>query len=425
MKKVIRWLTALAAIPCALLLALAIFYQIQLPDRFSVTQGQTLQFEDQSIEVSARMKKGVVETSLSAGNSYQAELKLFGILPVKQVTISVVEETEVIPCGTPFGIKMFTDGVVVVGMSSVDAEKGAINPAANAGIKIGDVIVSINGATVNTNEEVAAEVERSNGEAMDFVVRRDNLTFHVDVTAVKSISEERYKLGAWVRDSSAGIGTMTFYEPESGIFGGLGHAVCDIDTGDVLPLQSGEVVPVDLSGVVRGEVGQPGELRGSFAKGDTLGTLTQNGETGVYGQLRNFTTSQEAMQVAMKQEVHTGDAQIITTIDDGGYQYYDVQIEKVHFNDGSPTRNLIVKITDETLLEKTGGIVQGMSGSPIIQDGKLVGAVTHVFVNDPTRGYGIFAENIMGTLIARQDQCISIGAKQEFLTGILVWRQPF
>ena len=228
-------------------------------------------------------------------------------------------------------------------------------------------------------------------------MRRGNLTFSVEVTAVKSVSEERYKLGAWVRDSSAGIGTLTFYDPGSGIFGGLGHAVCDIDTGEILPLQSGEVVPVNISGVVRGEVGEPGELRGSFAKGSVLGTLAQNGETGVYGQMRGFLTNQEAMSVAMKQEVHTGSAQIITTIDSGGYQYYDVQIEKVHFNDGSPTRNLIVRITDETLLEKTGGIVQGMSGSPIIQDGKLVGAVTHVFVNDPTRGYGIFAENMLKT----------------------------
>ncbi len=397
MRKAIRWMAALAAIPCALLLALAVFYEIQLPDRFSVTQGQALQLEEQSIEVAPRVQKGVVATSLSAGNSYQAQLKLLGILPVKQVTISVVEESEVIPCGTPFGIKMFTDGVVVVGMSSVDAAKGAVNPAAQAGIKTGDVIVSINGAAVNSNEEVAAEVERSGGESMDFVVRRGNLTFSVEVTAVKSVSEERYKLGAWVRDSSAGIGTLTFYDPGSGIFGGLGHAVCDIDTGEILPLQSGEVVPVNISGVVRGEVGEPGELRGSFAKGSVLGTLAQNGETGVYGQMRGFLTNQEAMSVAMKQEVHTGSAQIITTIDSGGYQYYDVQIEKVHFNDGSPTRNLIVRITDETLLEKTGGIVQGMSGSPIIQDGKLVGAVTHVFVNDPTRGYGIFAENMLKT----------------------------
>ncbi|MCI8497387.1 MAG: SpoIVB peptidase [Clostridiales bacterium] len=397
MKKAIRWLTALAAIPCALLLALAAFYEIQLPDRFSVTQGQVLHLDSQGIEVAAKTKKGVVETSVSAGNSYQAQLKLMGLLPVKQVTISVVEETEVVPCGSPFGIKMFTDGVVVVGMSSVDTAKGAVNPADQAGIKVGDVISSINGATVNTNEEVAAEVERSNGETMDFVVRRGNLTFHVEVTPAKSVSEGRYKLGAWVRDSSAGIGTMTFYDPESGIFGGLGHAVCDIDTGEILPLQSGEVVPVDISGVVRGEVGEPGELRGSFAKGATLGILTQNGETGVYGQLRSFPESGEAVKVAMKQEIHTGDAQIITTIDGEGYQYYDVQIEKVHFNDGSPTRNLIVKITDETLLSKTGGIVQGMSGSPIIQDGKLIGAVTHVFVNDPTRGYGIFAENMLKT----------------------------
>lgn len=235
-------------------------------------------------------------------------------------------------------------------------------------------------------------------------VRRGNLTFSVNVTPAKSASENRYKLGAWVRDSSAGIGTMTFYDETSGIFGGLGHAVCDIDTGEILPLQSGEVVPVDINGVVKGVSGEPGELRGSFAKGETLGALTQNGETGVYGKLRNFTAQEERVEVAMKQDVHTGAAQIITTIDGSGPQYFDVELEKVHFNDSSPTRNIIVKITDEKLLEQTGGIVQGMSGSPIIQDGKLVGAVTHVFVNDPTRGYGIFAENMLKTAATVEEE---------------------
>jgi len=261
---------------------------------------------------------------------------------------------------------------------------------------MGDVLVSIDGTAVNTTEQVAGIIESAGDRTLYFIIRRDNITFDVRFRCEKSVNENRYKAGMWVRDSSAGIGTLTFYVPGSNVFGGLGHAICDVDTGEILPLSSGEVVPARIYSVIRGMSGEPGELRGGFEAG-TLGNLTVNGETGIYGFLTKTPTIGDVVQVAMKQQVKTGYAQILTTIDGTTPELFDVQIDQVRYNDSSPTRNMVIVITDKKLLEKTGGIVQGMSGSPILQDGKLVGAVTHVFVNDPTRGFAIFAENMLKT----------------------------
>ncbi len=259
------------------------------------------------------------------------------------------------------------------------------------GIKTGDVIVSIDGETVTTTEQVASIVEESSGKTMTFHIRRDNIAFDIRFTPALSVNESRWKAGLWVRDSSAGIGTLTFFDPESQVFGGLGHAVCDVDTGEILPISSGEIVPARIYSVVKGAVGTPGELRGGFEAG-SLGSLRTNGETGIYGELSTAPADGQAVPVAMKQQVHTGQAQVLTTIHGTTPKLYDIRIDQVRYNDSAPTRNMVIVITDEELLEQTGGIVQGMSGSPILQDGMLVGAVTHVFVNDPTKGFAIFAE---------------------------------
>ena len=369
-----------------------------IPDRFSVVEGENFSIESGipvDVQPSVVSADSVEASVATAGHSYKVDLKLLGLFPVKQVTVDVVKGTTVIPCGTPFGIKMFTDGVLIIGMSTVDTEAGSVNPAKDAGLELGDVIVSIDGKGVMSNEDVSKIISQCDGSPLVLSVRRDNMTFDVSFTPAFSKSDGCYKLGAWVRDSSAGIGTLTFYEPESMVFGGLGHGICDMDTGEILPLMSGEIVPAVIGGINPGKVGQPGELRGSFSSDKDMGVLTQNGETGVYGILDTAPSAHEPMQVAMRQQVQEGSAQILTTIDGETPQYYDITIEKVNFNDNSPTKNMVIRITDQELLDKAGGIVQGMSGSPIIQNGMLVGAVTHVFVNDPTRGYGIFAENML------------------------------
>ena len=404
MKKMNRGVCGFLALNCGLLLGYIVTLSNSLPEQFSVVEGTDL-YLNGAVEAGAPRTasgKAVEATSLTAGSSYTAPLKLFGLFPVKDVAVKVVDLPVVVPCGTPFGIKIFTDGVLVVGMSDVDTANGPSNPARSAGIKAGDVILTINGKTVTTNEQVAEMVEQSGGKTMTFHIRRDNIAFDVKFVPAKSVNENRWKAGLWVRDSSAGIGTLTFYDPQSKTFGGLGHAVCDVDTGEILPLSTGEIVPARIFGVQKGVSGTPGELRGGFETG-TLGQLTVNSETGIFGSLTNLPSAVQTVPVCMKQQVKTGAAQILTTIDGTKPEWFDIRIDQVHYNDSSPTRNMVIVITDEELLEKTGGIVQGMSGSPILQDGKLVGAVTHVFVNDPTKGFAIFAENMLKTASSAVD----------------------
>lgn len=397
MHKTVRVLCGMLSVTCALLFGSIFFLGNSMPEQFSVVTGYDLSLNG-AVTVGAQNQTGKQESvsSMSAGSSYTASLRLFGLFPIKNVTVKVVDSTNVIPCGTPFGIKIFTDGVLVVSMSDVDTASGPKNPAREAGIKVGDVIESIDGTTVKTTEQVADLIENAGDRTMTFHIRRDNISFDVSFRCEKSVNENRYKAGLWVRDSSAGIGTLTFYIPGSNVFGGLGHAICDVDTGETIPLSSGEVVPAKIYSIVKGISGEPGELRGGFEPG-SLGNLTINGETGIYGTLTNTPVLNDSIPVAMKQQVKTGYAQMLTTIDGTTPELYDIKIEQIRYNDSSPTRNMVIVITDEKLLEKTGGIIQGMSGSPILQDGKLVGAVTHVFVNDPTRGFAIFAENMLKT----------------------------
>ena len=227
-------------------------------------------------------------------------------------------------------------------------------------------------------------------------IKRGGVESEIRFCAVRSQSERCYKAGIWVRDSSAGIGTMTFYDPETQMIAGLGHAVCDVDTGDIVPIASGEIVPARIYSVTKGQSGIPGELRGGFETG-SYGPLLVNGITGVYASCRTETITGERVEVALKQEIEEGEAKIYTTIRGKQPQWYRIRITQIRHRDENATRNMVIEITDEELLESTGGIVQGMSGSPIVQNGKLIGAVTHVLVNDPTKGYAIFAENMLET----------------------------
>ncbi len=399
MKKCIKSICVVCAFLCGLVLTAVTMLSRSTPEQFNVVEGHTLRLPGAVSVTDQKTAAGqsVSASAVSAGSSYQATLKLFGLFPLKNVKVKVVDQPLVIPCGVPFGIKMYTDGVLVVSMSDVDTAAGPFNPARSAGIKTGDVIVSIEGETVTTTEQVARIVEESGGRTMTFHIRRDNIAFDIRFTPALSVNENRWKAGLWVRDSSAGIGTLTFYDPETNVFGGLGHAVCDVDTGEILPISSGEIVPARIYSIVKGVSGTPGELRGGFESG-SLGSLNVNGETGIYGALSAAPVNEQPIPVAMKQQVHTGEAQVLTTLHGTTPKLYNIRIDQVRYNDSSPTRNMVIVITDPELLEQTGGIVQGMSGSPILQDGMLVGAVTHVFVNDPTKGFAIFAENMLKSM---------------------------
>lgn len=332
--------------------------------------------------------------SLQNETPREAQVRLLGVIPVKSISLESAEEPQVMVCGAPFGIKMEAKGVIVVGTADITGNGKSINPASEAGLQVGDVIYKAGGQEVSQNDQLAKIFESSAGQPVTIEAQREGKDFTAVLTPVFSETDGQYKGGLWVRDSTAGIGTLTFCDPDTSVFGGLGHGICDVDTNQLMPLGSGEILPVTISGVIRGQRGAAGELQGYFSSDLAIGEMSANTDTGVYGTLYDLPDTGEMLPIAMKQEVRAGEAQILTTIDGEEPRLYDAEIQSVNYDENQLTKNLIIKVTDPELLQKTGGIVQGLSGSPILQNGKLVGAVTHVLVNDPEKGYGIFAETM-------------------------------
>ena len=297
--------------------------------------------------------------------------------------------------GYPIGLKLYADGVVIVGTEAVDTDNGAVNTAEKAGLKLGDIIKKVNGNEVKSNSQVSSIIEKSAGQELTFEVERKDKRFEVSFKAEFSQSEQRYKAGIWIRDSSAGIGTVTFCTKDGG-FASLGHAVCDIDTKSTIPISQGESTEAKLTGFIKGQNGSAGELCG-YLENESTGVIYSNDSLGVYGCFNSLPDNQTLYEIASINEVKTGEAEMITTIENGVTDSYSVVIEKVDAK-SEDNKNLVIRITDRRLIEKTGGIIQGMSGSPIIQNGKLIGAVTHVFLNDATGGFGIFAETMLNKL---------------------------
>lgn len=288
----------------------------------------------------------------------------------------------VIPVGRAVGIKLFSDGVVVVGTSEVAGADGAVNPAKACGLREGDVITHINSCAVDSIEEVTALLQKLEGSPMSIRALRQEQEIQLTAQAVFCPADSTYKLGAWIRDSMAGIGTITYFDPDTGTFGALGHGINDVDTALLMPLSAGSVLPATVAAVQRGEPGAPGLLRGVFDNGSTLGTLSANTAGGIFGILTDTAwIDGTAMETATRSEIHTGPATILSNIGGDTVEEYSVEITKIFRASEKDTRDCLITVTDPRLLEATGGIVQGMSGSPIIQDGKLLGAVTHVCVN--------------------------------------------
>lgn len=321
---------------------------------------------------------------------YDVELKFLGVLPLKTMSVDVLDSDVVIPSGDAVGIKIHTDGVLVVKLASAETENGEIHtPAKDAGLQVGDIITAVDGTKVKNSDHFSALADEKGkqGFTLDFVRGTEKISTRMQPV----YSGGHYKIGAWIRDSTAGIGTMTFIKPDSGVFASLGHGISDADTGSLLTVSDGSVTNCRISSVSPGTKGSPGELHGVFADNDN-GVIMQNSNVGIYGKCgTNSFACASTVKIASRFEVKTGSAKILSTVDSQGPAEYDIEIEKVMTN-SSDAKGMIIRVTDERLLGKTGGIVQGMSGSPILQNGKIVGAVTHVFINDPTRGYGIFIE---------------------------------
>jgi stage IV sporulation protein B len=327
------------------------------------------------------------------------ETASIAVLKAPRPTLSDHVETltvgsTVIPVGKAVGIKLFSDGVLVVGLSPVETASGASYPGRDCGLKAGDVITHINGSEVNTIEQVQTLVAQQEGEPLTIQAMRGQRQLQLKAAAVEN-DKGVYQLGVWLRDSMAGIGTMTFYDPDSGVFGALGHGINDVDTAMLMPLETGSIMGANVSEVKKGLSGQPGELHGEFDLSHDLGTLYANTNLGIFGRMsEELDTAQKPVPIAGKEQVKVGEATILSNIRGDEVEEFQVKITHVSL-DGDGTRSLMIQVTDPELLEATGGIVQGMSGSPILQDGRLVGAVTHVLVNDATRGYGILAESMV------------------------------
>lgn len=296
--------------------------------------------------------------------------------------------------GFPIGIKLYCDGVIIVDTQNVEISGGFENPAQKAGLLKGDIIKSIDGIKVTRNSEVSEIIEKSNGEKLNMQILRNGEIKNVVFSSVYSTVSGQYKAGLWIRDSSAGIGTVTFYT-EDGEFASLGHAVCDVDTGELLPISRGETTDAKITGYYKGKAGAAGELCGVL-ENKTTGEIIVNDGIGIFGVFNEPDATKKLYPLASKNEIKSGSAQIVTTIENGKQEVFNIEIERVDYA-SDDNKNLVIKVIDEKLISKTGGIIQGMSGSPIIQDGKLIGAVTHVFLNDPTGGYGIFAETMYDT----------------------------
>ncbi len=394
MQKFIRLLSLCLLMFSAVVFSVAGYTDVIIPDEITTVRERELKnsnvFQLSSTE---NAKATGTDTAKNAEDNYELNVSLFKIIPLKKTRVTVGNRRYVSLGGNVFGVKIYSSGVLVISTEDIETEKGIVNPGKKAGIRSGDIIRKIGKKEVDSNREVSEICKKSDGKTLDFTIERNGKTLTLRLQTVKEKHSGDFKAGLWVRDSTAGIGTMTFFDRETGIFASLGHAICDIDTGITLPIHEGVAVGAKILGISRGTDTDAGELTGAFTAGE-IGKLYINSICGVYGRLDSFDCDAPIIPVATPGEVKTGKAQILCTVDETGSKYYDVEITKI-IDEKSEQKNMTVKITDERLLEITGGIVQGMSGTPLIQNGMLVGAITHVFIGTPKEGYAIFAENML------------------------------
>ena len=337
------------------------------------------------------------ETSSENYNVSNMEFKLFGMVPVKTTNITRIEDIEVVPVGKIIGLKLYTNGVLVVGKSEIeDLNNNMIKPYESTDIVEGDTILSINNQKVESIETLKRIVNNSKGENLNIILSRNGTTFTSSMKAIQSKNKE-YKLGLRVKDAATGVGTMTFYEPKSKSFAVLGHGITDSDTDTLINIDYGELVTSRIISIQKGKTESPGEIKGTILNQQKIGVVNKNTQFGIYGSLENLTSlnidSSQAIKVASRDEISLGDAKILCSLDTNNKaEEYSIDIEKIYFDNDYNNKSMLIRITDERLIEKTGGIIRGLSGAPIIQNGKFVGAITNVLVSNPEVGYGIFAD---------------------------------
>lgn len=400
MKKII-WKILLVII---LLIIYIYLVSIQsIPDNITIFEGETINLKTIfGLKANLIEKNQIIETASSNQTTINStgkktiKLSLFENIFLKDINVDVLSKTTVIPVGSIAGIKLYTSGVLVVGMSEIQGiDNKKYRPYENSGIEEGDTIISVNDNKIETTEQLIEQVNECNGKSVTIEYVHDEKTLECSIKPIQTSTKE-YKLGLWVRDSAAGVGTVTFYEPSTQSFGALGHGIADIDTEQLIDISSGEFVTTKILNIVKGENGSPGRIQGTVENQKNIGTIYKNTKFGIYGKVDNLSTlnvnSSKEMEVALRDEIKVGKATIMCSLENGKIEEYEIEIEKIYKENNYDNKSMLIKITDERLLEKTGGIIQGMSGSPVIQNGKFVGAVTHVLVNNPQEGYAVFGD---------------------------------
>lgn len=358
LKKFIRIADACFAYLTAVIFVLVGFGKFTLPSEISAYSSKEIKY-NYIYSVSANDDAKVDYQNNQRVSSSDSDIKLFGVIPVKSATVSQVNKRNVIVSGESFGIKLYTDGVIIVGTRDVEAKDGKCNPAAEAGLEKGDIIVSINNVKMLSSEQVEEVFNDNNGKAYEVKVKRNGNYKTFTLNPVYAPSEQKYKVGVWVRDSTAGIGTITFYNPENHSIAALGHPITDVDTNEIMPILNGEAVKANVTKLYRSTDGEAGSLCCDFTN-DVIGKLTLNSQFGIYGKYENEISSDWIYEIAPAQEIERGTAQILCTVDENGPKLYTVEITRISYRTNSGEKNMVIKVVDQDLLDKTGGIVQGM-----------------------------------------------------------------
>jgi len=385
---------------------------VGFPLTMTIDHEQTLKMESRSDYYT--LSRPVALEPLNLGKAV-IEFKLLGFIPLRTVEVDVLPTLRLVPGGQSIGVVLHSQGVIVVGHSPVKTDNGQfINPAKDAGIAVGDIIISINGIPVQSDSQVAEIIHMSGkeGRPVDIIFKRGDSQNKVSITPVMCAETKRYRIGLFVRDSAAGVGTLTFYDPRSHTYGALGHIITDSDTNQPIDCNQGKIVLATVSGIQQGKRGQPGEKIGVFIDEDKiLGNIHKNSQFGIFGEITSDLPDRysKPLPVASMSQVQLGPAQMLTVVTGQTIECFDIEIQKINLQESPEGKGLVIKVTDPRLLELTGGIVQGMSGSPILQNGKIVGAVTHVFVHDPAKGYGCFIDWMLiesGIIAPKQTQTL-------------------
>ena len=396
MKKAIRIIDGIFALCLIIIYSFIVFGNIVLPDKIEAYSTKKIEYKSvYSVENNSSYL--VDYQNNSKVSPVENDIKLLGIIPVKTTSIIQSKPKKVSVSGESFGIKLYTDGVIIVGIRDVETDKGKCNPAKEAGLEKGDIIIEINGKKVYSADSVTDILNDNNGNDYKITVKRNGNYKEFLLKPAYSSSQGCYKVGLWVRDSTAGVGTITYYDKSNNTVLALGHPITDVDTNEIMPILDGEAVRATVTKIYKSKAGEAGSLCCEFTN-DIIGTLKKNCQSGIYGKYTCTLKNTYEYEVASPNEIVRGPVQILCTIDSGKAKFYNAQISRISYRENKKGKNMVVKITDERLLEKTGGIVQGMSGSPIIQNGKLVGALTHVIVDSPEKGYAIFAQDMVDEL---------------------------